>query len=201
MGARVQPARRRNAAATREAILWSARRAFTRFGYDGVGVREIAEGAGVTAMLVNRYFGSKEQLFGEVVAATMAQPGILTDRVMKPKRDLTTLGLDIAVELMAKTTLGDTPLDGFLIMLRSASNERAAAIWRKLIQRHYQKALTGLLPGGLAPERAALILALISGFQVMRQVIGVPALAQANDAALLNLLARVCQSVIDVKVA
>ncbi|HEV7965751.1 MAG TPA: helix-turn-helix domain-containing protein, partial [Actinoplanes sp.] len=59
------PARPRNAAATRAAILASARRNFARAGYDGVGVREIAGGAGVTAMLVNRYFGSKEQLFAE----------------------------------------------------------------------------------------------------------------------------------------
>ena len=65
------PARRRNAAATREAILASARRAFARAGYDGAGVREIAAGAGVTAMLVNRYFGSKEQLFAEAIAASI----------------------------------------------------------------------------------------------------------------------------------
>ena len=72
------PARRRNAAATREAILISARRAFARAGYDGAGVREIAAGAGVTAMLVNRYFGSKERLFAEVLAATSATPTILS---------------------------------------------------------------------------------------------------------------------------
>ena len=41
-------------------------------------MREIAAGAGVTAMLVNRYFGSKEQLFAEVLAATAASPTILT---------------------------------------------------------------------------------------------------------------------------
>src|SRR5262252_9033329 len=66
--------RPRNAAKTRAAILTSARQAFARAGYDGAGVREIAEGAGVTAMLVNRYFGSKERLFAEVVADTMAAP-------------------------------------------------------------------------------------------------------------------------------
>ena len=46
-----QPVRRRDAGATKEAILASARLAFIRSGYDGAGVREIAEGAGVTAML------------------------------------------------------------------------------------------------------------------------------------------------------
>ncbi|MGZ5395564.1 MAG: TetR/AcrR family transcriptional regulator, partial [Mycobacterium sp.] len=43
--------------ATRDAILTSAIAAFARAGYDGVGLREIAGDAGVTAMMVNRYFG------------------------------------------------------------------------------------------------------------------------------------------------
>src|SRR6185436_16563966 len=77
------PVRRRNAANTREAILASARTAFTNSGYDGAGVREIASGAGVTAMLVNRYFGSKERLFAEVVARTMAVPVILTPDILE----------------------------------------------------------------------------------------------------------------------
>src|ERR1700733_8064560 len=90
------PARRRNATATREAILTSARRAFARSGYDGAGVREIASGAGVTAMLVNRYFGSKEQLFAEVVGEVMARPTILTRQTLESP----TLGEDIAAALI-----------------------------------------------------------------------------------------------------
>src|SRR5579864_9647512 len=70
--------RRRNAAATRAAILASARKMFARCGYDGAGLRDIAAGAGVTAMLVNRYFGSKEQLFAAVAADAMRDPVILT---------------------------------------------------------------------------------------------------------------------------
>jgi len=72
-------ARPRDADATRAAILASARRAFAAYGYDGAGVREIAAGAGVTAMLVNRYFGSKAKLFAKAVATTMAEPIILAD--------------------------------------------------------------------------------------------------------------------------
>jgi AcrR family transcriptional regulator len=69
-----KPATDKAAVATRAAILASAREVFARAGYDGAGVREIAAGAGVTAMLVNRYFGSKERLFAEAIAATMASP-------------------------------------------------------------------------------------------------------------------------------
>jgi AcrR family transcriptional regulator len=76
-----RPKHQRNAAVTRQAILDSALIAFTRSGYDGVGVREIAHGAGVTAMLVNRYFGSKEQLFAEVVDVALTKKGIINDKV------------------------------------------------------------------------------------------------------------------------
>jgi hypothetical protein len=88
------------------------------------------------------------------------------------------------------------PLDGFLIMLRSTSNERAAAIWREQIEQHYQKALVALAPGALAAERSALLLALIVGFQVMRQVVGVSALVEADPAALSGLLACIFQSLV-----
>src|SRR5215510_16021141 len=102
--------RRRNAAATRAAILASARRAFARAGYESVGVREIAKGAGVTAMLVNRYFGSKEQLFAEVLAETMAAPRILTQEIITSP----TPGKDIVAALIEQTKTGAIPLDGFL---------------------------------------------------------------------------------------
>src|SRR6516225_9561883 len=94
--------RRRDAAATRKAILASARRAFARAGYDGVGVREIAQGVGVTAMLINRYFGSKERLFAEVVTQTMATPSILTQDIIASPSS----GTQIAAALIKQTESG-----------------------------------------------------------------------------------------------
>ena len=185
--------RPRNAAATRAAILASARLAFARAGYDGAGVREIAAGAGVTAMLVNRYFGSKEQLFAEVLAATMAQPTILTPQNLASPR----LGEVIAATLVDITRTGDTPLEGFLIMLHSASSKRAAEIGREQIENGHQKTMAAALSGELAPQRAALVLSLVAGFQVMRQMIGLSALAEADPAALAKLLAPLFQQLID----
>jgi AcrR family transcriptional regulator len=187
------PARRRNAASTREAILTSARLAFARAGYDGAGVREIAAGAGVTAMLVNRYFGSKEQLFAEVIAATMATPTILTEEILNSSRP----GEAIAAALVNITETGATPLEGFLIMLRSASSERAAEIGREQIENHYHKVMTAALSGDLAPQRAALVLSLVAGFQVMRQMIGLSALAEADPSALIKVLAPLFQNLVE----
>ncbi|MEW2296548.1 helix-turn-helix domain-containing protein [Streptomyces sp. NPDC006743] len=53
-----QAGRKRDGAVTREAILQAAVVEFTEHGYARAGVRQIAERAGVTAMMINRYFGS-----------------------------------------------------------------------------------------------------------------------------------------------
>ena len=187
------PVRRRNAAATRAAILASAGKAFAQSGYDGAGVREIAAGAGVTAMLVNRYFGSKEQLFAEVLAATAASPTILTPENLKSPA----LGHTIASVLMDITKAGDTPLEGFLIMLHSASSKRASEIGRAQIESGHQKTMTAALGGELAPQRAALILSLVAGVQVMRQMIGLSALAEADPKDLVKILGPLFQALID----
>jgi len=185
--------RRRNAAATRDAILASARQAFARAGYDGVGVREIAAGAGVTAMLVNRYFGSKEQLFAEAIAATMADPIILTPETLSSPH----LDEAIATLLVQITCAEDTPLEGFQILLRSASSKRAAEIGREQIEKGHQKTMAGALSGDFALERAALILSIVAGLQVMRQMIGLNALTKAKPKVLAKLLAPLLQQLID----
>lgn len=179
--------RPRNADATRAAILASARRAFARAGYDGVGVREIAAGAGISAMMVNRYFGSKEQLFAAVVAGIMATPVILTPDNLRSR----SLGAALAEGIVAQTAPGATPLDGFSIMMHSASSERAAEIARAEIEQHYHQQLSRALGGGFAPERAAIILAIVAGVQAMRQVMRLSALAQANPASLTAILTPV----------
>lgn len=193
----VQAARRRNAAATREAILKSARKAFARSGYDGAGVREIAEAAGVTAMLVNRYFGSKEKLFAEVVANTMSGETIINADIAK----LPNLGGYLADGVLQTTRPGAPPLDGSLIMIRSSSSQRAAEIGKREIERRHQKNLSAALDGEDAEARAALILSLIAGVQFMRQMVKLSALADVDSAKLKALLAPLIQQLVDGKPA
>ncbi|HTX47973.1 MAG TPA: TetR family transcriptional regulator [Caulobacteraceae bacterium] len=184
---------RRNAAATRAAILASARRAFARSGYDGAGLREIAAGAGVTAMLVNRYFGSKQQLFAEVAADTMRDPVILSPENL----DAPDLAAALARAVVRVTAPGATPLDGFLILLHSASSPKAAEIGREWIGRGHQSTLESAIGGLLRRERAGVVLALIAGLQVMRQMVEIPALADAKPADLEALLTPVIRSLIE----
>src|ERR1700738_370402 len=91
-----QPKRLRNAVATREAILHSALAAFSHHGYDGIGVREIAQAAGVTAVLVNRYFGSKEELFAAAVELAFADNSLFSG-------EPTTLAKRLTAAVMSKT--------------------------------------------------------------------------------------------------
>jgi AcrR family transcriptional regulator len=55
--------RKRDAEATRAAILQAAKDHFARSGYDGAFLRDIAADAGADAALINRYFGGKDGLF------------------------------------------------------------------------------------------------------------------------------------------
>jgi hypothetical protein len=67
-----------------------------------------------------------------------------------------------------------------LLLLRSAPNPRAAEILRDCIARQFERPLKSLLPGPRAEERAAIILAMILGFILMRRVIGSKGLSDAS---------------------
>src|SRR5436190_21230125 len=63
-----QAARKRDAAATQQALLDAAAKLFAERGFDRTTVRDIAGQAGVNQALLFRYFGSKEALFEAVIA-------------------------------------------------------------------------------------------------------------------------------------
>lgn len=182
--------RRRNAAATREAILASAIAAFTEHGYDGVGVRDIAADAGVTAMLVNRYFGSKEGLFTEVVDVSFARPTMVPGT---PDG----LAAETARTLVARTSADADHLGPFELLLKSAANPKATEIMRAAIGRHVGARFAAALEGPSADERAELGLALIAGTWLMRRIIGTPALRDAEPDQLATQVARMLAVVVE----
>lgn len=73
--AKAQDRRRRDPAATREKILTAAEKLFSRKGYAGVSMSEIAAKGKVTQSLIHHYFGSKEGLFLEVMRRHMVRVG------------------------------------------------------------------------------------------------------------------------------
>jgi hypothetical protein len=74
--------------------------------------------------------------------------------------------------------------------------KRAAEIWREQVEAHHQKVMTEALGGDLAAERAAMVLALIAGFQFMRQMIGLDALVETDPMTLRKILAPLFQQLV-----
>jgi len=66
-------ARRRDSAATREALLAAGTELFAERGYDGVPVSAIAQKAGVNKAMINYHFGGKRKLYVAIVDATFAE--------------------------------------------------------------------------------------------------------------------------------
>jgi len=66
-------ARRRDAAATRDALLAAGTELFAERGYDGVPVARIAQKAGVNKAMINYHFGGKRKLYLAIVSATFGE--------------------------------------------------------------------------------------------------------------------------------
>ncbi|MFF4354853.1 TetR/AcrR family transcriptional regulator [Streptomyces sp. NPDC001530] len=183
------PARRRDGAATREAILTAAVVEFTEHGYARAGVRQIAERAGVTAMMINRYFGSKEGLFAQAVDRAFGPPTVVGD-------ELPGLAHSIAHTLAERTAPDAERLDPFLLLLRSAADPEATDVVRQGVEAHVGARLAGLLQGSDADVRAQLGLALVAGTWLLRSVVGTTALTAADNDRLADLLADMLRPVI-----
>ncbi|MBL8128745.1 MAG: TetR family transcriptional regulator [Thermomicrobiales bacterium] len=155
--------RKRSAPATRQAILEAARLCFSAEGYDQVGVREIAARAGVDPALINRYFGSKEGLFSEVIGGKFDLRHIAGD-------DLSTLGETMLRAILKKK--GAEGHDPLRALLRSFSSDVARDKLRGAIIQGFVEPLAARLPGPNARERAELVGSTLLGMLVYRAVAG-----------------------------
>jgi AcrR family transcriptional regulator len=181
------PPRGRNAAATRQAILDSARWCFSHDGYDQVGVRDIAARAGADPALVNRYFGSKEGLFAEAVSAKFDLSELIAeDRAM--------LGERLARYVLQKKAPSNG-YDPLVALLRSSSSEVAGGMLRDALVDGFVRPLAARLDGPDAMPRAELMGSILLGLLVYRTIIG-GAIPQ-NDERLMAPVTRTLQTLID----
>lgn len=144
----------------------------------------------MTAILVNRYFGSKEALFSAVVEVAFSDDRLFTG-------DVSTLADRVARHIVAKAGGDGESVDPLLLMLRSASNVRAAEIIRESIERHFERPLATSLSGTEVRVRAALFLAVIAGYQLFKNIIASAALVDAEVNVLSDRLASLFQLLID----
>src|SRR2546427_12083135 len=79
-------ARRRDAAATRDALLAAGTELFAERGYDGVPVWAIAQKAGVNKAMINYHFGGKRKLYRAIVSATFGEMVASVERLAESPR-------------------------------------------------------------------------------------------------------------------
>jgi AcrR family transcriptional regulator len=179
--------RGRNAAATRQAILDSARWCFSHDGYDQVGVRDIAARAGADPALVNRYFGSKEGLFSEAVASKFNLSHLLDG-------DRASLGERLARHVLQKKSEG-ADYDPLVALLRSSSSDVCSGMLRNAMLEGFVRPLAARLDGPDALARAELVGSTLLGLLVHRTVIG--GAEAADNERMLALVAPALQTFID----
>lgn len=166
-----QQVRRRDANASRAALLDAGAELFAERGYDRTTVRDIAARAGVNQALLFRYFGSKEALFAAVVART--------------GRDLLAEAPgDQVYAHILRAILDEEKRDGkdhsLLIMLRSSAEDAAARTIRHELGQDYIRAIGQLTEAPDADIRAHLALAWIVGIDLLRTVGNAEPLASTN---------------------
>jgi len=169
------PAVRRNAEHTRKRILDAARRHFSRSSYENVGTRDIASDAGVDAALVNRYFGTKEKLFSEVIT-----DGFLVKEHL-PER-MSDLGTHLAAQVLegAAESSADE-FDAVRVLLRAAGNPAIAPLVSECFHREFVAPLAKMLHGRDTEVRAAVIASYVIGLATMRHGLASPCLAGDNE--------------------
>jgi AcrR family transcriptional regulator len=181
---------KRNSSSTRQAIINAASDAFIQLGYDGAGLRDIARGAGVTAMMIGRYFGSKEGLFREVVEINFAKKSIVSDSILQ-SQDPKIISAALVEGLLLKTSPEVHMQDGFSLLLKSASNPKALEILSEKILEHFEKPLSKSIKGENKSERIALVLALIAGIHILRQSVQIQSFKKSHPESITTLVEAV----------
>ena len=159
---RVTP-RRRDAQATRAAILEAAKSQFAQLGYDRAGLRDIAAEAGADVALIKRYFGGKEALFTEALKASFR-----SDRLAGWKH--ATFAADIAEMMAGDPHANPSGAHGFQFLLRAATSPTTAPLLNVALQERFLAPIRDWLGGDDAQARARVLAAAFIGLLVERLI-------------------------------
>lgn len=177
--------------AMRERVLAAAGKAFSRAGYDSLGIREIAVEAGTDPAIVMRLFGSKAGLFTQLAQQAFADEPIFAG-------PLEELGKRLARHLMQEPTTPTTEgTDDFQLLLRSATSLVAAPILSAALHKALIEPLGERIGGKQGAPRAALVVAQVMGFATLRFGLGSPAIEAGDRASTTRLLAQAIQRCVD----
>lgn len=168
--------KRRGAEETKAEILKATRKLFAEKGFDRTTIRMIAGEAGCDPALVMRYFGSKRELFIEVVHSPIET---LPDALSRSTTDLVAFA-----ETMLEHWHSDATFFGLL--RASASDEEAADMMREFFEKRIrpnQQRVTGL-----PPDQAAMFGAMLVGIAFAREIARIPPMADMTSRQLAEIL-------------
>ncbi|MDY6922551.1 MAG: TetR/AcrR family transcriptional regulator [Pseudomonadota bacterium] len=182
-------ARPRDARVTRERLLQAARTRLAVHGYDDVTLRGIAADVGVDVAMIHRYFGTKDDLFREVLDTEApslrfleGDPGAVGER-------LATAVFQGSVEA--------ADLDNLMILVRSLGSERGRALAQGTRITRFQQPLIDWLRGPHASERAFLISSVVVGAIVTREFLGKSCGPDADYGAVQTRFAEILQTLVE----
>ena len=182
-------ARKRDADATRAAILEAAKIHFARSGYEGGYLRDIAADAGVDAALINRYFGGKDGLF-----AAALKDSIRPDAISQWERK--TFGRDIA-KMMANHAHHDNDrMHAFQFLLRAATSPTTAPLLNVAVQDRFMAPIRSWIGGEQAEARARIVASIFIGLLVERLIRDEP-LADSERDSFIERTGELLQSLVD----
>jgi AcrR family transcriptional regulator len=170
-GSRAEQRRR-----TEARILDAAAQIFLTAGYERTTIRAVASAAGVDAGLVMHYFGSKQELFRQVIDAAPV-PGVSGAPGQVAEQLLGSLADRLASEPPAS-----------LAVLRSMLTSPEAASVASAAMARYEAQIARVIPAGDASLRAAVISAIFLGVMVSRHLVKFDELAAADPAQVISLL-------------
>jgi len=166
--------RRRDAGATRAAILEAAKAHFARSGYDRAGLRDIAAEAGCDVSLIKRYFGGKEGLFVEALRASFHP-----DRLRA--WDRTTFAREAATAMADGAHVDEERTHSFQFLLRTATSPATAPLLSLAMQERFLEPIRQWLGGEDAPARARVLAAAYIGLLVERLIRDEPLVGRERE--------------------
>ncbi|PZQ87609.1 MAG: TetR family transcriptional regulator [Leifsonia xyli] len=171
---------------TKDAIHRAAARLFPLHGYAGTSVRDIAAEAGVDPALVIRHFGSKEELFLEIMQL---------DEETQPLLDgpLDQLG-EHFIDFVLRS--GEQVRGVFLALIRASDSEGVAPRLREVHDAAFVTPLLSRLEGPDAELRARLAAALVGGLLYSLWVVGDEALLATDRTELVRRYGTLLQGLV-----
>ena len=179
--------RKRDAERTRADLLAAAKQIFSTVGYAGGGVREIAALAGIDAVLVRRYFGSKERLFAAALADALD-----IDQMLDTPREH--FGQHVVAHFLDGSRKSPNPL---LIMLLAMTDPAARKIVLSTLDQRVVALLAGWIGGADGELRAARVSMLCSGFFTYWKLLPLNVFTSGIDADTRRWLEHSLQNAID----